>query len=636
MHLESSVGDGGGRDRVAEALMPEGVGDAVVVDVWEIFHALPVRRKAARDGGEGRLVEGVRRVVAGMAMAEPGVRVRFCVEMGMRREVLLTTGRVGAGVKLRRLDVAAVVGGEVAEAMVRVVDCGGGGREAPLSVDGFVSCRPVSVGADGQMVSLDKVVLGGGSALHRAVRAAWRRCWRAAGGGKTGGRPAFVLNFASNRRCTDFVAAAEDEAGGVRFYEPREVVECVNRVLRDTFEEAAGGDDSGEESGRRGPEAAARGAENGRDSVERSFGSGKASLGLDVRRGVKRPRPAMVKPFHPASRRRLMRDGEDPDIHAALRKIDATAVHVSARRPRSVPLPNCPRASSAIVRKSNTASRLFHGRAPLLRRPSSAAEIREGFSASAPAWKNPVFPCRGRSFGRSVETPRAVCCPTGQDLVLDLRQVRIKRDDIPTLRVVGQSDRKFIIVVDSAGVLYAVDQHAASERVHFEALQRKVLSDSGGTEGTPPQAGNGIVSLNPAQVALVRMHEEELRRWGWVLKARSGAGRDVGDLSCSGRRGSEVVYQMVTTPLIRQTGVSLDRREQLISFLDGLDGGTPSSAVPRPVVDALATTACHGAVRFGDCLTHEQCCAIVRGLGDCELPFNCAHGRPSIVPLVIL
>lgn len=37
---------------------------------------------------------------------------------------------------------------------------------------------------------------------------------------------------------------------------------------------------------------------------------------------------------------------------------------------------------------------------------------------------------------------------------------------------------------------------------------------------------------------------------------------------------------------------------------------------------------------FNDVLNKEQCEMLVRKLADCKFPFQCAHGRPSLVPLV--
>lgn len=39
---------------------------------------------------------------------------------------------------------------------------------------------------------------------------------------------------------------------------------------------------------------------------------------------------------------------------------------------------------------------------------------------------------------------------------------------------------------------------------------------------------------------------------------------------------------------------------------------------------------------FNDPLSLEQCGSLLRRLTDCAFPFQCAHGRPSMVPLVDL
>lgn len=39
---------------------------------------------------------------------------------------------------------------------------------------------------------------------------------------------------------------------------------------------------------------------------------------------------------------------------------------------------------------------------------------------------------------------------------------------------------------------------------------------------------------------------------------------------------------------------------------------------------------------FNDLLTLDQCSDLVQRLATCDFPFQCAHGRPSMVPLVHL
>lgn len=39
---------------------------------------------------------------------------------------------------------------------------------------------------------------------------------------------------------------------------------------------------------------------------------------------------------------------------------------------------------------------------------------------------------------------------------------------------------------------------------------------------------------------------------------------------------------------------------------------------------------------FGDKLALEECRSLIEHLAKCDFPFQCAHGRPSMVPLLSL
>ena len=53
-------------------------------------------------------------------------------------------------------------------------------------------------------------------------------------------------------------------------------------------------------------------------------------------------------------------------------------------------------------------------------------------------------------------------------------------------------------------------------------------------------------------------------------------------------------------------------------------------AFPRAIMDHLATQACRGAIMFGQPLTQSRCSQLITDLALCDLPFQCAHGRPSV------
>ncbi|NXI61125.1 MLH3 protein, partial [Anseranas semipalmata] len=61
--------------------------------------------------------------------------------------------------------------------------------------------------------------------------------------------------------------------------------------------------------------------------------------------------------------------------------------------------------------------------------------------------------------------------------------------------------------------------------------------------------------------------------------------------------------------------------------------GGARGTLPLTLLKVLASQACHGAIKFNDSLTTEESCQLIEALSSCQLPFQCAHGRPSMMPL---
>ena len=56
--------------------------------------------------------------------------------------------------------------------------------------------------------------------------------------------------------------------------------------------------------------------------------------------------------------------------------------------------------------------------------------------------------------------------------------------------------------------------------------------------------------------------------------------------------------------------------------------------MPPHLLALLNSKACRGAIMFNDPLTLDQCERLVDQLGRTDAPFQCAHGRPSLVPII--
>ena len=69
-------------------------------------------------------------------------------------------------------------------------------------------------------------------------------------------------------------------------------------------------------------------------------------------------------------------------------------------------------------------------------------------------------------------------------------------------------------------------------------------------------------------------------------------------------------------------------------FVEHLLERRPIVGIPEVILSVLATVACRGAVMFGHPLSKENSEQLLTNLSECEAPFQCAHGRPSLAPIV--
>jgi len=88
-------------------------------------------------------------------------------------------------------------------------------------------------------------------------------------------------------------------------------------------------------------------------------------------------------------------------------------------------------------------------------------------------------------------------------------------------------------------------------------------------------------------------------------------------------------------PDIFGTRLSPADLKTVLAEADGAAGAEPC-AFPKAVLHVLTFKACRRAVKFGDVLSHVEMSRLLRDLGKCDFPFQCAHGRPTVYPFLSL
>ncbi|XP_042356293.1 DNA mismatch repair protein Mlh3 isoform X2 [Plectropomus leopardus] len=273
------------------------------------------------------------------------------------------------------------------------------------------------------------------------------------------------------------------------------------------------------------------------------------------------------------------------------------------------------------------------------------AESSNSLSSLYSKWNNPVF----------VRPPAvAVDISSGQadGLAVKIHNIlfpyRFSKAMIHTMKVIHQVDKKFLaclintrdeepaaLTETEGNLLVLVDQHAAHERVRLENLVADSYEDDPDAPGERRLCSSTIlppleITVTEEELRLLRSCQAHLRSLGLEVKFSADPHVFIGKVPlCFTEKESNELRrgrQSIIKPIVEEY-----LREQ-IEFLRST--GRVRGTLPLTVLKVLASLACHGAIKFNDTLSKEECHSLVASLSSCQLPFQCAHGRPSIAPLV--
>ena len=201
---------------------------------------------------------------------------------------------------------------------------------------------------------------------------------------------------------------------------------------------------------------------------------------------------------------------------------------------------------------------------------------------------------------------------TSMDLTetyLDLKQYEEVEIDInQKFRVIGIFRKTYIILENSDG-LYLVDQHAAAEKINFEKVLKSMLDET-----------NTSVDL------LVPIHLELEKND--LLLFDSTKYEDLGfNVEIFG--DDDLVIRSIPSYL-KEENLKEDLKEIILDILHNKKFDKKSF-----YYDIAATTACKMSLKAHDYLSIEGAYDLVDRLFKCNNPYNCPHGRPTVIKFTI-
>ena len=210
---------------------------------------------------------------------------------------------------------------------------------------------------------------------------------------------------------------------------------------------------------------------------------------------------------------------------------------------------------------------------------------------------------------------------------------RFDKSEFAKVRVVGQFNLGFIIVVRDKTDVFIVDQHASDEIYNFERLQKMT------TLNKQPLIQPQRLELSPAEEQIARSNEKTFLMNGFGLCDMAPSLEEEKNTPSSTSR-----LALTAVPFSKDTVFDASDVHELVSMLDegeyaiparsqlsvGLNSTSKTVVRPSKVRNMLAMRACRSSIMIGTPLTKHRMKKILANLSTLEAPWNCPHGRPTM------
>lgn len=184
----------------------------------------------------------------------------------------------------------------------------------------------------------------------------------------------------------------------------------------------------------------------------------------------------------------------------------------------------------------------------------------------------------------------------------------LSQEASPLRRIVGQVFSTYWIF-EYQDKMYIMDQHAAHERILFERFMKNYHTRKLSSQQISPPM---ILTLNSQEEQLLHTYQDAFTSLGFEIEAFGG--RDFAIRA--------VPYDLG----------AIDSEDLFLSLLNQLEYSTSMEDLDI-YIHRVATEACKAAVKGGGRLSVEEAQSLIDQLFDCEDPYHCPHGRPTIISI---
>ena len=184
----------------------------------------------------------------------------------------------------------------------------------------------------------------------------------------------------------------------------------------------------------------------------------------------------------------------------------------------------------------------------------------------------------------------------------------LSKEHIKEHRIIGQLFDTYWLV-EFHEKLYIIDQHAAHEKVLFERTMKSLKDKEYTAQQISPPL---IVSLSMKEQELLNKYSKNFEAIGFEIEPFGG---------------DEFSIRAVPGNLF-----GLAEKEVFLEMLDSLDKDT--GRVSEDMInEKIASMSCKAAVKGNHRMSEKEAEALIDELLTLENPYNCPHGRPTIIAM---
>ncbi len=189
------------------------------------------------------------------------------------------------------------------------------------------------------------------------------------------------------------------------------------------------------------------------------------------------------------------------------------------------------------------------------------------------------------------------------------QQKRVERAATPQFQIIGVLNKLYVLMENADG-LVLVDQHAAHERILFDELRRRMED-----QGVPSQKLliTQTFELLPRDADWIEQNMSILQKMGIGIESFGPNTFKIDSLPG---------FLNVT-----------DGAQFMRKVIDDLKSASDRSSPLRLGEDMIAKSVCRHAVKANDPLRYLEVEKLIQDLLECDLPYCCPHGRPTMIQI---